>query len=438
VSAQTTDPLLPGSQAVPDARDAESELVSKINILLVDDQPNNLLTLEALLAEPHRNLVKANSGKEALRYVLREDFALILMDVMMPEMDGFETATMIRQRRKSQHTPIIFLTAYESSEIQVFKGYALGGVDYLVKPIVPEVLRAKVDAFVEIFRKSEQLRRQAELLRQVEQRHHERELAEAKQRWETERLREEIRIARQIQQKLFPVAPLPLAGYDIRGASYPAEATGGDYFDYIPQRDGSLGVVIGDVCGHGFGPALLMAELRAYLRAFVMTHSDVAEIVTLLNHALSTQALEDRFATLLLARLDPLSRSFTYVSAGHQPGYVLDSAGSVKTTLPSTDLPLGVSPDAKFTAAPPFLLHPGEGVLLLTDGIVEAASGAGTPFGFQRTLALVRDNWGRTSRQIIDTLYLAVRDFCGELTQLDDMTAIVIKVDPPTEGPKKD
>jgi serine phosphatase RsbU (regulator of sigma subunit) len=416
--------------AVPDVQGADPGPLSKINILLVDDQPNNLITLEALLAADDRNLVKASSGKEALRFVLREDFALILMDVMMPEMDGFETATMIRQRRKSQHTPIIFLTVYESTEIQVFKGYALGGVDYLVKPIVPEVLRAKVDAFVEIHRKSEQLRRQAELLRQVEKRQHERELAEAKQRWETERLREEIRIARQIQQKLFPAAPLPLPGFDIRGASYPAEATGGDYFDYIPQRDGSLGVVIGDVCGHGFGPALLMAELRAYLRAFVMTHADVAEIVTLLNHALSSQALEDRFATLLLARLDPESRSFTYVSAGHLPGYVLQSDGSVKTTLPSTDFPLGVSPDSKFTAAPPFLLGPGEGVLLLTDGIVEANAGAGKPFGILRALALVRDNWGRPSRKIIDALYLSVRDFCGDLSQLDDMTAIVIKVDP--------
>ena len=95
------------------------------------------------------------------------------------------------------------------------------------------------------------------------------------------RLKEEIRIARQIQQKLFPAAPLPVPGLDIAGGSFPAEATGGDYFDYIPMRDGDLAVVIGDVCGHGFGPALVMAQLRAYLRAFLLTRTDLGEVVGL-------------------------------------------------------------------------------------------------------------------------------------------------------------
>ena len=232
-----------------------------------------------------------------------------------------------------------------------------------------------------------------------------------------ERLREEIRIARQIQQKLFPVAPLPLPGFDIRGSSYPAEATGGDYFDYIPQRDGSLGVVIGDVCGHGFGPALLMAELRAYLQAFVMTHTDVSEIVTLLNTALSTEELEDRFATLLLAQLEPRTGSFTYVSAGHHPGYILDSNGRVKTTLPSTDLPLGIHPATQFTAAPALTLGPGEGVLLITDGIVEAHPQGGNLFGTAATLDLVREHWGRTPAISSIRSTAPCAPFCGEQTR---------------------
>jgi len=314
--------------------------------------------------------------------------------------------------------------------VQVAKGYSLGAVDYLSKPIVPEVLRAKVAAFVEISRKTEQLKRQAEVLRQLERREHERQLAEVKKRWEAERLREEIRIARQIQQKLFPTAQLPLPGFDISGSSYPAEATGGDYFDYIPMRDGSLGVVIGDVSGHGFGPALLMAELRAYLRAFVMTHTDLSEVVGLLNSALASDALEDRFATLLLARLEPASRSFTYVSAGHTTGYVLDSAGAARAPLPSTGMPLAIVPETDFPTAPAIALGPGEGVLLLTDGIVEAHSPDEDLFGVERTLETVRNNWDRTARGIIDHLYAAVRAFCGVTTQLDDMTAIVIKADP--------
>src|SRR5207245_1562684 len=106
----------------------------------------------------------------------------VLMDVKMPEMDGFETAALIRQRDRSRHTPIIFLTAFERNDVQVAKGYSLGAVDYLSKPLVPEVLRAKVAAFVEIFRKSEQLQQHAEMFRQLQQREHERQLAEAKRR----------------------------------------------------------------------------------------------------------------------------------------------------------------------------------------------------------------------------------------------------------------
>jgi serine phosphatase RsbU (regulator of sigma subunit) len=425
------EPGSPGVQPGP-GEIGDRPFDQEVNILLVDDHPANLLALEAVLAGPGRKLMKANSGWEALRCVLKDDFAVILMDVKMPEIDGFETAALIHQRNRSRHTPIIFLTAFETSDVHMAKGYSLGAVDYLSKPIVPEVLRAKVAAFVEIFRKSEELQRQAELLRQMERREHERQLAEAKQRWEADRQREEMRIARQIQQKLFPAAPLPLPGFDISGASYPAEATGGDYFDYIPLQDGSLGVVIGDVSGHGFGPALLMAELRAYLRAFVMTHTDLPEIVGLLNRALVSDAVADRFATLVLARLEPRTGTFSYVSAGHPTGYVLGPAGTVRAPLPSTGLPLAVLPDASFPAAPALALGPGEGVLLLTDGIVEAHSPDETLFGTERALETVRANWHRTAREIIDSLYGAVRTFCGVSTQLDDMTAIVIKAESTT------
>src|SRR5262245_42139226 len=113
------------------------EMDPKVNILLVDDQPNNLLALEALLEGLGQNLVSARSGEEALRRLLEDDFALILLDVQMPGLDGFATASLIRERDRSRHTPIIFLTAYERSEVQLFQGYSLGAVDYLCKPIVP-------------------------------------------------------------------------------------------------------------------------------------------------------------------------------------------------------------------------------------------------------------------------------------------------------------
>jgi PAS domain S-box-containing protein len=140
----------------------------RIKILLVDDTPDNLVSLEAALYGLGEELVMAHSGKEALRHLLNDDFAAILLDVRMPEMDGFETAELIRSRPRSRQTPIIFLTGYKSEE-HLFRGYDLGAVDFLFKPIVPEVLRSKIAVFVELNRSTAKLKEQAEAMaRQAE------------------------------------------------------------------------------------------------------------------------------------------------------------------------------------------------------------------------------------------------------------------------------
>ena len=141
----------------------------RVNILLVDDQPANLVALEAMLQGLGQHLVRAASGRDALKWLLSNDCAVILLDVKMPEMDGFETAGLIRERDRSRHTPIIFLTAADQSHAQAVRGYAVGAVDYLTKPVVPEVVRSKVAVFVELAKKNALLRRQTEMLRASEQ-----------------------------------------------------------------------------------------------------------------------------------------------------------------------------------------------------------------------------------------------------------------------------
>src|ERR1700704_1370511 len=132
-----------------------------VNILLVDNEPRGLLALEAILEPLGQKLITARSGEEALRQLLAHDFALILLDIQMPELDGFQTAALIRGRERSRHTPIIFLTASYESEVQVFRGYALGAVDYVFKPLQPEILRSKVSVFVDLARTTEVVRKQA-------------------------------------------------------------------------------------------------------------------------------------------------------------------------------------------------------------------------------------------------------------------------------------
>lgn len=140
----------------------------KVKLLLVDDDRDNLLALEAVLEPLNEELMLAGSGMDTLRLCLEHDFAAILLDVRMPEMDGFETAELIRARKRSRETPILFLTAYRSDE-QLFRGYDLGAVDFLFKPIVPEILQSKVAVFVELSRSAQLLRRQAEALARTEQ-----------------------------------------------------------------------------------------------------------------------------------------------------------------------------------------------------------------------------------------------------------------------------
>ncbi|MBK5307198.1 MAG: response regulator [Frankiaceae bacterium] len=139
-------------------------------ILLVDDRPENLLALEAILQGLGHELVKAHSGEEALKSLLTEDFALILLDVQMPGMDGFETAAHIKQRERTRDVPIVFLTAIDGEAHQAFRGYAAGAVDYLSKPFDPWVLRAKVGVFIELYERRRELAQQAdELRRQLQQ-----------------------------------------------------------------------------------------------------------------------------------------------------------------------------------------------------------------------------------------------------------------------------
>src|SRR5215468_9404104 len=140
-----------------------TEVRKKVKILLVDDSQENLVSLEAALDTLGEELVLAQSGTEALRRLLEDDYAAILLDVKMPDMDGFETAELIRSRPRCRNTPILFLTGYKSDE-HLFRGYDLGAVDFLFKPIVPEILRSKVAVFVELSRNNALLRRQTEVL----------------------------------------------------------------------------------------------------------------------------------------------------------------------------------------------------------------------------------------------------------------------------------
>jgi CheY-like chemotaxis protein len=176
-----------------------------LSILLVDDDASNRLALSEILADSGADIVCASSGKEALKLILQHDFAVILLDVRMPDMDGYETATYIRQRQKSRHTPIIFLTAVHKDEAHVFRGYSAGAVDYVFKPIEPVVLRAKVAAFIELHKQAEEIRRQAE---------HERRLLEENIRIRTAKIEAEYQLRSSEERQALIIRSLPIVLYE--------------------------------------------------------------------------------------------------------------------------------------------------------------------------------------------------------------------------------
>ena len=189
----------------------------RVNILLVDDQPAELAALEATLERLDQNLVRAQGGREALRVLLQQDFAVILLDVMMPQPDGFETARLIRERDRSARTPIIFLTGLQQGELPLFRAYSLGAVDYLVKPFEPEILRSKVSVFVDLAMKTQQMRRALEALAEAQRRQHEQDLPGGPSALAGGDLRGDAHAARPARSPLPPGAHRQPGGSDDRG-----------------------------------------------------------------------------------------------------------------------------------------------------------------------------------------------------------------------------
>lgn len=240
----------------------------------------------------------------------------------------------------------------------------------------------------------------------------------------------EMRLARVVQQKLYPAQAPGIEGFDLAGAAFPADQMCGDYYDFVRFTDGRVGIAVGDVSGHGLGPALIMAETRAYLRSLSRTSSDLGQILRRLNRLLCQDTEDERFVTLMVALLDPARRSFVYSSAGHIHGHVLDHRGASRQLLRATGTPLGIFEDAEFPSSPEIPLAAGDLLLLLTDGAAEAQDRDGGFFETERVLRVVAEERHRSAAQIVECLRAAVGRFSQDTPQADDITVVVCKAGP--------
>ena len=243
---------------------------------------------------------------------------------------------------------------------------------------------------------------------------------------EHERLQRSIEIAREVLAALLPKDPRSLPGFDIAGLSLPAESAAGDFYDFVPISDGTLGMVVGDVTGHGVGPAMVMTGARSALRILFGLGLDEAQILARLNDRLVEDLGDGRFMSMVVGRLDVARRSVTYANAGQTPPLLVRADGSSKS-LVGTGLALGIEPGMLYRVQPAIELQPGDRLLWYTDGLIEARNSASDQFGVERVAALLCANPTASSRELLGALRAGIAEFSGSQQLEDDLTLVMVR-----------
>jgi sigma-B regulation protein RsbU (phosphoserine phosphatase) len=377
----------------------------RLRVLIVEDSEDDTLLLVRVLRQAGYETVfrRVQTESEMTEALDSQSWDIVLSDHNMPGFSSGHALKLVRGR--GLDTPFIIVSGMIGEAVAV-EAMRAGAQDYIMKGqfarLAPAIDRELRDA---------QARR-------------DRVLAEKALMAQTE----ELRIARDIQEGLFPSVMPRIDGYDIAGLSRPAEATGGDYFDFFPMRDGSLCLVVGDVTGHGIGPALLMSDVRACLRALAQTCTGMAEIMTHANRLLEADLGEDRFITMIAASLNAPEHRIEFMNAGHPAALVLGPDGVIKAQLTAAAPALGLNRGGSFPKAEVAQLAPGDMVLFLSDGVLESASPDGEDFGLDRVIQVLRAQAGTSAAQISGAVADAARRFSAPAKQQDDITVVVLKV----------
>ncbi|MHC4938452.1 MAG: SpoIIE family protein phosphatase [Planctomycetota bacterium] len=242
-----------------------------------------------------------------------------------------------------------------------------------------------------------------------------------------QQIEQALRIARGIQRTFLPDAPPSVEGYDLAGYSESCDETGGDYYDYFVDEEGGLSFVVADVTGHGVGSALLMATVRAALRALIRTEEKLGDLFFQLNNTIAADLRDGRFVTCFMVKVDVETGRIEHVGAGHTPPIVYRADGGETEIVTNGAPPLGIFAGMDFPEGEPFSLQPGDVMLTLTDGLVEAARADGEMFGLDRLRRELTASSGGTAREIVERIQAAVDEWTGGEKLRDDATLVVLK-----------
>jgi serine phosphatase RsbU (regulator of sigma subunit) len=381
-------------------------------ILVVDDNELNRDLLSRRLRRDGHTVVVAEHGRAALERLAEQPFDLVLLDIMMPELTGYEVLEIIKNDTTLAHIPVVMITAATEEE-SIVRCLLLGADDHLPKPFNPSILRARVGSSLAKKR-----------LHDAEQRH-------------ARSLERELEIGREIQRGFLPAEIPAPDGWELRAHFRPARQVAGDFYDAFPLPGGRVAIVLADVCGKGVGAALFMALFRSLFRALAEpqfaaaaeTSEGLRATVQGTNDYIArTHGSANMFATVFFAVLDPATGAVEYVNAGHELPAVLGASGAVRARLAPTGPAVGLMADLPFGVARECLGR-GETLVAFTDGVVDARNPEEESYGEERLMALLADG-NVTAQALIDRVDAALGSFVADAAQFDDVAMLAARRNP--------
>jgi phosphoserine phosphatase RsbU/P len=378
-------------------------------LLVVDDNEMNRDMLSRRLQRQGFQVDVAENGQQALDSIAAQPFDLVLLDIMMPVMNGYDCLERLKADPALCHIPVIMITAVDDSE-SIARCIEMGAEDHLPKPFNPAILRARVDSAL------------------AKKRLRDREQVYAKS------LERELAIGRDIQTSFLPDKLPVIAGWELAARFQPARQVAGDFYDAFQLPDGRLGLVVADVCDKGVGAALFMALFRSLLRVLAGQNCGDADpgkvvagtLASINDYIAHTHSRANMFATVFFAVLSPATGVLQYVNAGHDPPVVLDpGTGTVRRLVPSGPA-VGLMAGLEFRTEST-TLAPGAMLFAFTDGVTDARDADSQMFGEPRLLALLDARASTSAAATLDKVEAALAGFVADGPHFDDITLLAVR-----------
>jgi serine phosphatase RsbU (regulator of sigma subunit) len=376
--------------------------VSQKLILIVDDTPTNIGVISGALKDSYKTKIATNGEKALTLASAEEKPDLILLDVVMPGMDGYEVCSRLKSDPATAEIPVIFLTGQTDAEDET-RGFAVGAVDYVHKPFSPAVVRARVRSHI--------------LLREARAQLAEQLLA----------LNNELEMARQIQLSILPHSLPELPGLEIAARFLPMTTVAGDFYDFIRIDDKHIGILIADVSGHGLPSALIASMLQVALKGQAQHASEPAKVLAGLNVSLCGKFTQN-FVTAAYIYMDLENHLLRYSGAGHPPLLRWRNSGGKTGQILENGLVLGIVEEADYETLE-YQLEPRDRHVLYTDGVIEAASSRGEQYGTDRFMRFMDLNRALDTKSFADSAVAEIAKWTGQSgdqSQQDDITLLVI------------